>query len=123
MSGIEIGHIDDIESCYRLPLSRNNSGGTKRFIVKFVNRKDSEDMLRLKKIISSRSKVFIPNSLCPYHHYLWDKCKDFQRRGIFNQVFCLGAVVTKKVSENGPPVKIYHENDLKMGDGNANHGE
>ena len=113
MSGIEIGHIDDIESCYRLPLSRNNSGGTKRFIVKFVNRKHSEDMLRLKKIISSRSKVFIPNSLC----------KDFQRRGIFNQVFCLGAVVTKKVSENGPPVKIYHENDLKMGDGNANHGE
>ena len=122
MSGIEIGHID-IESCYRLSLSRHNSGGTKRFIVKFVNRKHSEDMLRLKKIISFRSKVFISNSLCPYHHYLWDKCKDFQRRGIFNQVFCLGAVVTKKVSENGPPVKIYHENDLKMGDGNANHGE
>ena len=27
-SGIEIGHLD-IEGCHQLPLSRNNSGGTK----------------------------------------------------------------------------------------------
>ena len=48
-----------------------------------------------------------------------------QRRGIFNQVFYLGAVVTIKVSENGLPVKIYHENELKIyqGDGNASDGE
>ena len=109
-AGIEIGHMD-IEGCHRLPLSRNNAGGTKRVIVKFVNRKHSEDMLRLKKIISSRSKVFISNSLCPFYRYLWGKCKDLKRRGIFNQGFCLGAVVTIKVSENGPLVKIYHEND------------
>ena len=56
-AGIEIGHLD-IEGCHRLPLSRNNTGGTKLVIVKFVSRKHSEDMLRLKKIISSRSKVF-----------------------------------------------------------------
>ena len=93
-----------------MPLSRNNTGGTKRVIVKFVNKKHSEDMLRLKKIISSRSKVFISNSLCPFYRYLWGKCKDMKRRDIFNQVFCLGAVGTIKVSENGPLVKIYHEN-------------
>ena len=123
-AGIEIGHMD-IEGCHRLPLSRNNAGGTKRVIVKFVNRKHSEDVLRLKKIISSRSKVFISNSLCPYYRYLWDKCKELQRRGIFSQVFCLGAVVTIKVSENGPLVKIYHENDLKFyqSDGNASDSE
>ena len=108
-AGIEIGHMD-IEGCHRLPLSRNNTGGTKRVIVKFVNKKHSEDMLRLKKIISSRSKVFISNSLCPFYRYLWGKCKDMKRRDIFNQVFCLGAVGTIKVSENGPLVKIYHEN-------------
>ena len=68
-AGIEIGHMD-IEGCHRLPLRRNNAGGTKRVIVKFVNRKHSEDVLRLKKIISSRSKVFISNSLCPYYRYL-----------------------------------------------------
>ena len=68
-AGIEIGHMDS-ESCHRLPFSKNNAGGAKRLIVKFVNRKHSEDMLRLKKIISSCSKVFISNSLCPYYCYL-----------------------------------------------------
>ena len=123
-AGIEIGHID-IEGCHRLPLSRNNAGGTKRVIVKFVNRRHSEDMLRLKKIISSRSKFFISDSLCPYYRYLWGKCKDLQQRGFLNQVFCLGEVVTIKVSENGPLVKIYHENDLKIyqSDGNASVSE
>ena len=108
-----------------MPLSRNSAGGTKGVIVKFVNRKHSEDVLRLKKIISSRSKVFISNSLYPYYRYLWGKCKDLQRRGIFNRFFCLGAVVTIKVSENGPLVKIYHENDLKIyqSDGNASVSE
>ena len=122
-AGIEL-HMD-IEGCHRWPLSRNNAGGTKRVIVKFVNRKHSEDVLRLMKIISSRSKVFITNSLCPCYRYLWGKCKDLQRRGIFNQVFCLGAIVTIKISENGPLVKIYHENDLKIyqSDGNASDSE
>ena len=123
-AGIEIGHMDS-ESCHRLPFSKNNAGGAKRLIVKFVNRKHSEDMLRLKKIISSRSKFFISDSLCPYYRYLWGKCKDLQRRGFLNQVFCLGAVATIKVSENGPLVKIYHENDLKIyqSDGNASDSE
>ena len=82
-------------------------------------------MLQLKKIISSHSKVFVSNLLCPYYHYLWGKCKDLQQRGIFNQVFCLGAVVTIKVSKNGPLVKIYNENDLKIyqSDGNASDSE
>ena len=36
-AGIEIGHMD-IEGCHGLPLSKKNAGGTKRVIVKFVNR-------------------------------------------------------------------------------------
>ena len=122
-AGIEIEHMD-IEGCYRLPLSKKNVGGTKHVFVKFVNRKHSEDMLWLKKIISSRIRVFIPNSLCPYYRYLWGKCEDLQRRAICDQVFCLGAV-TIKVSENRPLVKIYLENDLKIyqSDGNASDSE
>ena len=89
-----------------MPLSRNNAGGTKRVTVTFVNRKHSEDVLLLKKIISPRSKVFISNSLCPYYRYFWGKCKDLQRRGIFNQVFCLDAVVTIKVSKNGQIISL-----------------
>ena len=79
--GISIGHMD-IESFHQLLLSRNKSGGAKCVIVKFVNAKHSEDMLQLKKIITSRSKVFISNLLCPYYHYLWGKCKELQQRGI-----------------------------------------
>ena len=121
---MEIGHMD-IEGCYRLPLSGNNAGGTRRVIVNFVNRKHSEPMPRLKKIISSHSKVLISNSLCPYYRYLWGKRKDLQQRGIFSQISCLGAVVTIKVSENEPPIKIYHGNDLKIYqcDGIASDGE
>ena len=96
-AGIKIGHID-IQGYHQLPLSRNNAGGTKHVIVKFVNRKHSEDVLRLKKIINSCSKVFISNLLCPYYHYLWNKCKDLQEASSIR--FCLGAVVTTKVSEN-----------------------
>ena len=78
-AGIEIGHMD-IKSCHWLSLSRNNSGGTKCVIDKFVNRKHSEDMLQLKKIISSGSKVLISNSLYLYYRYLWGKCKELQQR-------------------------------------------
>ena len=79
--GISIGHMD-IESFHQLLLSRNKSGGAKCVIVKFVNAKHSEDVLWLKKIITSCSKVFISNLLCPYYHYLWGKCKELQQRGI-----------------------------------------
>ena len=103
----------DIEGCrHRLPLGRNSTTDNKRVIVKFVNRKHFELMLRSKKSISSKSKVHITNSLCPYCRYIWGKCKDLQRKGKLSQVFCLGAVVTIRVTENGPPLKILHKKDL-----------
>ena len=101
-----------IEACHRLPSERVNTSNSKRVIVKFVNRKHSKAMLRLKKSINSRSNVYITNSLCPYYRFLWGKCKGLQRKGLINQVFCLGAVVTIKVRENAPPIKTFHESDL-----------
>ena len=70
-------------------------------------------------MVKEDHKAFISNSLCPYYCHLWGKCRELQQRGIFNQVFCLGAAVTIKVSKNEPPVKMYHEDDLKIyqGDG------
>ena len=52
------------------------------------------------------------NSLYPYYCFPWGKCKDLQRMDLIKQVFCLGAVVTIKVRENGFPIKIFYENDL-----------
>ena len=118
-SGVEI-EPKDIEGCHRLPLSRNSRGQDKRVIVKFVNRKHSEVLLRDKKRISSKSfnhlnvpdKFFVSVSLCPYYRYIWGKCKDLQRQGQVNHVFCLGGVVCIKLSENGSPIKLYHMNNI-----------
>ena len=77
----------DIEGCHRLPQGRNSTTDNKRMIVKFVNRKHSELMLRSKKLVSSKSKVYISHSLCPYYRYICGKCKDLQRNGKVSQVF------------------------------------
>ena len=94
-SGIDLNPYD-IEACHRLQSGHVNTSNSKHVIVKFVNRKHSEAMLHLKKSLNSCSNVYIMNSLCPYYHFLWGKCKDLQRKGLINQVFCLGAVVTIK---------------------------
>ena len=110
-SGIEVNPLD-IEGCHRLPLGRNATNTTKRVIVKFVNRKHSEAMLQRKKDINQKSKVFVSHSLCPYYRFLWGKCKELQRKGRINQVFCLGAIVTVRIAENSSAIKILHEKDL-----------
>ena len=102
----------DIEGCYRRPLGRNSTNTTKRVIMKFVNRKHSEAMLQRKKYINSKNKVFVTHSPCPYYRLLWGERKNLQRKDRVSQVFCLGAVVTIKVTENSPTIKILHERDL-----------
>ena len=110
-SGIHLNPYD-IVACHRLPPGCVNKSNCKHVIVKFINRKHSEAMLHLKKSINSCSNVCIMNSLCPYYRFLWGKCKDLQRKDLINQVFRLGTVVTIKVRENGPPIKIFPESDL-----------
>ena len=68
----------DIQACHRL---RNKD----RAIVKFVNRKDCTNILRVKKDLkyldpsklsfSEGTKIFINESLCPYYRGIWNKCK------------------------------------------------
>ena len=107
----------DIEGCHCLPVSRCSRNSNKRVIVKFVNRKHPEAMLRNKKSISNKDfshlnvhgKVFVSVSLCPYYRYIWGKCKDLQRRGKIYQVFCLVAVL---LHERSSARKIFHECDL-----------
>ena len=58
VAGIDIEHMD-IEGCHRLPLSRNNTVETKSVIVEHVNRKQTKNMLQLKKIVGSGSNAFV----------------------------------------------------------------
>ena len=62
-----------------------------------------------KKDINSKNKVFVTHALFPCHRFLWGKCKDLQRKGRISQVFCLGPVVTIRVTENSPAIKILHD--------------
>ena len=72
-SGIDMD-ARDIEGCHRFPLSRNSRGHDRRVIVKFVNRKYAEALLKDEKQISSKNfghlhvtnKVFVSVSLWPY---------------------------------------------------------
>ena len=97
-----------IEGHYRLPSGCINSSNHKCLTVTFVNRRHSEAVLRLKKPITSCSNVFITNSLTLIVIFSGGKCKDQERKHLIDQVFCLGAVVTIKVRENGPPAPAWH---------------
>ena len=107
-------HPATIEGCRRLPLGRNATNTTKHVTVKFVNRKHSEAMLQCKKDINKKSKVFVSHSLCPYYQFLGGKCKELQGKGQVNQIFCLGAIVTIRITGNNPAIKILLEKDLMV---------
>ena len=81
----------DSEGCHGLPPSRNSIGQNKMVIIKFVNRKYAEAMLKDKKRISSKNfgylkvtnRVFVSVSLCPYYKYIWDKITTCKGKGRF----------------------------------------
>ena len=64
-SGIDVD-ARDIEGCHRLPLSRNSRGHDKRVIVKFVNWKYAEALLKDKKQISCKNFGLIYMSLTKF---------------------------------------------------------
>ena len=96
--GIDLNPYDT-DARHRLPSGRVNTSNRKLMIIKFVNRKHSETVLHLKKSINSRCNIYITNSLCPFYHFLWGKCKDLQRKELISHAFCLCAVVTIKTRE------------------------
>ena len=61
----------DIEGCHRLPLERNSTNATEQVIVKFVNRNNSEAMLRWKKDINSTKERWDQPSFLS-----WSRCDD-----------------------------------------------
>ena len=56
----------DIEGCHCLSSGRNSTTDNKCVVFKFLNRKHCESILRSKKSISSKSKVYVSHLLCPY---------------------------------------------------------
>ena len=90
----------DIQACHQL---REKD----RAIVKFVNRKDCTNILRVKKDIkhldptklsfSEGSKIFINESLCPYYRGIWNKCKKLRANKKLHQFYTINGIVRIKL--------------------------
>ena len=101
----------DVQACHRLKEKD-------RTIVKFVNRKDCLEILRVKKELKSldltdlnfpeNTKIFINENLFPYYRGIWNKCK--RNKGQFRK--CT-SFIRVKLKETGPPKIITHMVDLK----------
>ena len=114
----EIGvNIDerDIQACHQL---REKD----RAIVKFVNRKDCTNILRVKKNLkdldpsklsfSEGTKTFINEDLFPYYRDIQNKCKKLRANQKLHQFYTVNGIVQVKLEENGPPKSITHILDL-----------
>ena len=76
-----------------------------RSIVKFVNRKDCLQILRLKKELKfldpreldfpENTKIFINESLCPYYRGIWNKCKKLRVIQKIHQFYTIGGLIVK----------------------------
>ena len=91
-------------------------------VVKFVNRKDCTNILRVKKDLkqldptklsfTEGTKIFINESLCPYYRGIWNKCKKLRGNQKLHQFYTINGVVRVKLEENGTPKSITHMLDL-----------
>ena len=106
----------DVQACHRLKEK-------KRTIVKFVNRKDCLQILRVKKDLKSldpteldfpeNTKIFINESLCPYYRGIWNKCKKLRAIQKIHQFYTISGLIRVKLEETGPSRIITHMVDLK----------
>ena len=95
-----------------------------RVIIKLSNRKDSLQVLRVKKDLKSLdqteldfpegTRIFVKESLCAYYHGLWNKCKKLKGMGKLHVFFVSNGTIKVKILENDPAKPITHAADLKM---------
>ena len=100
--GAEIGQRD-IQACHRV---KNN--GT---IVKFSNREDCLQILRMKKQLKDLdctlfnfpdgTKIFVNKSLCSYYKGRWNKCKAIKNKNKLHQFCTINGIIRVKLVEHG----------------------
>ena len=96
-AGVEIDERY-IQTYYRLKEKEKS-------IVKFVNRKDCLQILRLKKELKfldpreldfpENTKIFINESLCPYYRGIWNKCEKLRVIQKIHQFYTIGGLIVK----------------------------
>ena len=111
--GVEIGQ-HDIEACHRV---KNNWT-----IVKFSNRKDCLQILRVKKQLKDLNctlfnfpdgtKIFLNESICPYYIELWNKCKAIKNKNKLHQFYTINGIIKVKLVEHSSVKTVTHISDL-----------
>ena len=106
----------DINACHRL---KDND----RVTIKLPNRKDSRQVLRVKKDLRSLDpteldfpegmRIFINESLRAYYRGLWNKCKKSKGMGKLHVFFVSNGTIKVKILENNGAQPITHAVDLK----------
>ena len=112
---------NDIEACHRLH-SRNHQKGPKRTIVRFVNRKFAEKLLKKGKLFKDRKVIekaklshiiYINNNLCSYYRYLWGKVKKLYDRQAIDSFWVFNGTINIRFADNPDEImKVTHLNDL-----------
>ena len=105
----------DIQACHRLK-------DKDRTIVKFTNRKDCLQILRVKRQLKGLhpavvdlpegTKIFVNESLCPYYRGIWSKCKKSRDKQKVHQYYAINGLVRLQIEESGQAKIITYMVDL-----------
>ena len=111
---VEIGQCG-IQAC--------RNGKNNRIVVKFSNRKNCIQILRVKKQLKyidctlfnfpNGTKIFVNKSLCPYYKGLWHKCKVIKNKNKLHQFYIMGRVIRVKLVEYCPVKNLTHISNLE----------
>ena len=97
-------HVEekDVQACHR-------SKDSDSVIIKLSDRKDSLQVLRIKKDLKSLdpteldfpegTRIFINESVCAYYRGLWNKCKKLKGMGKLHVFFVSNGTIKVKILE------------------------
>ena len=109
----------DIVACHRL-------GESGMVIVKLLNRKDAQNVLKEKNKLRSinlyddntdtnnKTKIFINQSLCPYYRKLYGMVKDLNNEGLIDSFWIVNGTIKIRESSQSRPISVTHESDLQF---------
>ena len=99
-------------------------GDSGRVIVKLLNRKDAQNVLKEKCKLRSinlyddnpdaknKRKIFINQRLCPYYKKLYGMVKDLNNEGLIDSFWIANWAIKNRESSQSKPVSLTHESDL-----------
>ena len=111
-------HVEekDVQACH---CSKDSDS----VIIKLSDRKDSLQVLRIKKDLKSLdpteldfpegTRIFINESVCAYYRGLWNKCKKLKGMGKLHVFFVSNGTIKVRILENDWVKRITHTVDLK----------